>query len=417
MIIERREAQQLKKIDSWILVYGRRKTGKTFLLRRYVNWNLYITVTRSFSAITEERNGDIRFSNIKDALLNVTRYIESGGIVVIDEFQRVPYEFWDLIAVTKHRGGGKVILCGSSFSITRDVFDKRSPLLGLFAPIEIGLVHPADAIYSFQKIFSVKDAFLWGLIARDPWILGLVKPKNDVTTTIIENYKPLVSSVSGLIGEVFEEEDRKLTRLYDAVLRLLSLNYWSSADIAQKLYESRLIEKPEMGIVTGILNQLYNMGFVDKVKLVYTRGGRTYYRHKSSLISLLLYIDEKYGDRDVKPNLDDIASKIGFELQFFLGEILAEYKKLDRGYLIMPRGEGDIDIVLLSRGRPVIAYEVKIGPITVNEARKAVKNMERYDFLKTGLISLSEEPPQLADEVLGPEKLVNIVRGLRGGLG
>jgi len=306
------------------------KTGKTFLLRKYIDWDAYAIITRGASVIIEDKEGDINFFGVKEGLLKLTKYLENDNTIILDEFQRLPHEYWDLIAVTRHRGRGKVILCGSSFSIAKDVFSKRSPLLGLFAPIEISLIHPSDAIDSFMKRFSIKDSFLWGLIARDPWILGLIEPRENIIDTLVENYRFLVSSVSGLIGEIFEEEDRRLTRLYDAVLRLLAKGYWSSSDIAQKLYEFRLIGKPEMGIVTGILNQLFNMGFIDKLRLVYTRGGRTFYRHKSSLISLLLYIDEIYGDRDINPRREDILSKIGFELQFFIGEILSEYKRMDR---------------------------------------------------------------------------------------
>jgi len=42
-----------------------------------------------------------------------------------------------------------------------------------------------------------------------------------------------------------------------------------------------------------------------------------------------------------------------------------------------------------------------------------LKNIEKYNIPRTGLISLTEEPPKLADEILGPEQLINITRELR----
>lgn len=133
------------------------------------------------------------------------------------------------------------------------------------------------------------------------------------------------------------------------------------------------------------------MGFVDRIRLLYTRGTRTYYRHRSSLVSLLLYIDGEFGYRDEKPNREDINNRLGLEIQFFIGGVLSKYKGLGMGYTIMPKGEGDIDILLLSKGRPVIAYEVKIGPFSKREARKAVERIKQYRIPRAGLISLSEK--------------------------
>jgi len=412
MIIERREKKLLGEGDEWILVYGRRKTGKTFILRHYFDWDLYLTVTRGGQVIIESKAGDLDIKSMREAIQNIPTWIEKGKNVVIDEFQRIPVEFWDMLSISRYRGRGRLILCGSSLSIVNKVFDKRSPLLGIFKPIHIDLIHPGDILREFLKKFRVRDAVIWGVLARDPWILGLVEPVKDPTTTLINNYKWLTSTVGGLIGEVFEEEGRKLTRLYDAVLRLLATGHWSSDQLTHSLHNSGLIEKYESGIVTGILNQLTKMGFVDKLKLLYTRGARTYYRHRSSLLSLLLYIDERFGYTYEEPSKEDIDSRLGLETQFFIGEILSIYKRLGLGYMIMPGGEGDIDIILLSKGKPVIAYEFKIGSFSRIEANRAVKKIRQYGIHRVGLISLSEKPPEVADESLGPEEIVQISQRL-----
>ncbi|MGQ9597690.1 MAG: hypothetical protein ACUVQY_09045 [Thermoproteota archaeon] len=41
-----------------------------------------------------------------------------------------------------------------------------------------------------------------------------------------------LTSASGLIGEVFEEEGRALTRVYDAVLRLVGGGLWKPSEIS-----------------------------------------------------------------------------------------------------------------------------------------------------------------------------------------
>ena len=221
-----------------------------------------------------------------------------------------------------------------------------------------------------------------------------------------------MSCVSGLIGEVFEEEERKLTRLYDATLRLLALGYWSSRDLAQRLYDAGLLERAEPGVVTGILDQMARMGLVEKIPLWRTRGARVYYRHRSSLASILLRLDEEYGEGQALPSSSEIFSYLGLELQFFLGELLAEHKGLKRAYTILPGGRGDIDIVLTRKGRPVIAYEVKAGAISVKEAKEIVEKIKEYGVPKVGLVSLAERPPEAAEETPGPEDVVRVAKDL-----
>ena len=40
LVLRRREAELIRRARGWLLVYGRRKICKTFLLRREVAWDL-----------------------------------------------------------------------------------------------------------------------------------------------------------------------------------------------------------------------------------------------------------------------------------------------------------------------------------------------------------------------------------------
>ena len=412
MIIDRWESEKLAKAKHWTLVYGRRKTGKTFLLKRGVEWDVYATVGRSGLCILEAEEGRGRIVPLKSCVEDVMDRVAKGGIGVIDEFQRMPEKLWEYIAFVRTTAKGRLILCGSSLSIVRRVFDRRSPLLALFAPFKVDLISPADAIKSFSEKFSSREAILWALLARDPWFLGIVEVGGSAIDALRHSFRALTASVNGLVGEIFEEEERKLTRLYDATLRLLALGYWSSRGLAQRLYAAGLLEGAEMGVVTGILDQMFHMGLVEKIPLWRTRGARMYYRHRSSLVSLLLSLDEEYGEAQITPDRDVIVSKLGVELQFFLGELLAEYKGLKMMYTILPGGRGDIDIVLGKKGRAVAAYEVKMGRFSKGEARKAVERIRDYGVPRVGLISLMEKPPDIAEEKMGPEDIVNMAKKL-----
>jgi len=411
VVIDRWECRAISCSRSWIIDYGRRKTGKTFLLQRCLGWDLYVTVTRTRSCVVDSGEGP-SLMGLELCMRRAVDVVSSGGTVVIDEFQRLPDEYWELIAAARSRDG-RAVLCGSSVGIASRVFDRRSPLLGLLEPLHIDLASAEDTVASLAQHLGPRDAVLWAVIARDPWILGLLEPAGAPWRVIASRARSLVPIAVSLVGEVFTEEEKQLTRLYDAVLRLLAQGYWSSKALAQKLYKSRLISSPQPGIVTGLLAQLERVGLVEKIPLWRTRGARLYYRHRSPLLSMLLGIGDIVEELGSEPSGEEVLQKFGLEAQFFVGEILAKHHRLVRAYTILPHGEGDVDIVLLTHGKkPVMGYEVKLGSFSRSEARRAVERMKKLGIPKSGLVSLVEKPPELADEVLGPEDLVEIARVL-----
>lgn len=68
-------------------VWGR-KVGKTFALRHCVKSDFYATVTRTLEALVGEE-----VWHLEDAVREAVRTLKRGGVVVLDEFQRMP-EKW-----------------------------------------------------------------------------------------------------------------------------------------------------------------------------------------------------------------------------------------------------------------------------------------------------------------------------------
>ena len=357
----------------------------------------------------------MELQGLRQCISDVLDSLAGGGVAVIDEFQRLPEEYWDLIALKHHDVGGRLVLCGSSLGIARRVFDRRSPLLGLVEPFLVDIASPEDTILSLARHLRPREAVLWAVVARDPWILRFVTPQGEPWRVIAGRAASLAPISRSLVGEVFAEEEKQLTRLYEAVLTLLAQGYWSSKALAQKLYEARLISGPQPGIVTGLLSQLEGVGLVDKISLWRTRGSRYYYKHRSPLLSILMKVGELVEELGVGPDPEDLVHEVALELQFTMGELLARQRGLSRAYTILPHGQGDIDVVLLDKSKnPVIAYEVKIGEITRNEARKAVERIRKYGIPRAGLISLTEKPPEEGvDEALGPQEVLDLAEKLK----
>jgi len=47
IVVPRKEADIIKSLNEWLLIYGRRKTGKSFLVRRFIKFDEYYFVSRS----------------------------------------------------------------------------------------------------------------------------------------------------------------------------------------------------------------------------------------------------------------------------------------------------------------------------------------------------------------------------------
>jgi hypothetical protein len=239
IVLRRRESRELKKARGWLLVYGRRKVGKTFLLRKELAWSIYATVTRS-REIFLESDGGIEKTRLEEGIRRIVNALKRGECVVIDEFQRLPENYWDLLALA--HPSGRLVLSGSSFGVVEKVFSRRSPLLGLVNPLRIDVVSYADAVSSLLGKLGPEKALLWAILVRDPWVIPFADLSLHPAVFIAENAGRLAIASTGLVGEVFVEEERRLTTLYEAVLRLLAEGYWKPAEIAGVLAPRGLLE-------------------------------------------------------------------------------------------------------------------------------------------------------------------------------
>ncbi|BDC17336.1 AAA family ATPase [Acidianus sp. HS-5] len=86
LYLRRREEEKIRNINSWTLVYGRRKTGKTTLIKNNLKMDFYALIADSNNAIDLNDN----IMKIDDVMKEVKSTLSKGGTAVIDEFQRLP---------------------------------------------------------------------------------------------------------------------------------------------------------------------------------------------------------------------------------------------------------------------------------------------------------------------------------------
>ncbi|MEM0373110.1 MAG: hypothetical protein QXV69_07185 [Sulfolobaceae archaeon] len=186
--------------------------------------------------------------------------LSKGGTVVIDKFQMLSEIYWSLISTWPREG--ILVLVASSYGIVNKVFDRNSLLLGLFLPLNIGIISYEDVLT------QLKDPILSTLF-KDPWII-----------TFIDSYQEFVSRIKefsliskGLIGEVFKEEERQLTDIYYRTLLLL---------LGEGISEIAGIIQPKGGesTISSMVNKLAKMGLVQKIS---TLSRENYYKVYSPL--------------------------------------------------------------------------------------------------------------------------------------
>jgi len=380
--VERRECEELKNLKGWMLIYGRRKVGKTYLAKKCLDYDDYYLITRTLGLIHGEE--DI---GLDEAIKRIMSSLRQGKRVILDEFQRLPEKYLDIIAITHPKG--KLILLASSYGAVNKVIDRNSPLLGLVLPYRLGIIKFSDALG------SVKDPYK-ALLFRDPWIVEHASDWEDIK----RNPQSFYYITKGLIGEIFQEEDRKLTQTYEAILLELAGGMWNSTMISAKLQQTMQVNQSE---VSSYLSTLFKMGLIKKIKV--HKGGRGtewYYDLDSPIMSVTFYAEAKYRVSEGIRSSVDLTYPISKEMQFSVGEMLAEYYDAELAYT----PQGDIDVVLLKKGKPFIAYEVK-NKFSESEARRTIGRMKDFGIPRAGLIGILEDPPKSEDSI-GPDRLIEM---------
>ena len=366
MIIVRGEAEEIKKIRTWTLVYGRRKTGKTFLLRNLTDYDEYYFVKRDREILTD--TGALSYETFLELF---KRQLNDGGTVIVDEFHRLGEEFQDILHFLPKKG--KVILVSSTLHMSRKLVGSRSPLLGVLAEFRMPLLHLIDVLRSLQGDgLSKKELVETAVLLREPIAIDHYTPGEGSVPTFTRVMTSTKYLVPALIGEIFTEEDRSLSAVYEGVLRAVADGRCVSSQISSSLFSHRLIKKDDPSIVQQYLNNLVSFGLLKRLK-VYNR--RHYvYMHTSPLVYLYFYADEKYNLTEIEAG-PDVISRVITELypriiEGAVRELLAEHFGLVES--VVQEKDFDIDAYLLRFKTPEVAVEVKWkDKITSKDVRTA----------------------------------------------
>ncbi|AJC71285.1 ArsR family transcriptional regulator [Thermococcus guaymasensis DSM 11113] len=428
-----RELEFLKeKYDSGaaelIILYGRRRVGKTYLLQRFLSEvnGLYLLAEESETILEDfsERLADyfddpvLRENPLRNWRAFFAYLAEKSRkrlVVVIDEVQYIAKAHREFLSVLQKYwdtslSGTKImlILCGSLVSFMEGVLSAKSPLYGrrtgAWKVEEMGFF----SVRKFHPL-SLEDAVrVYGVFGGVPQYWADYNPNIDFW----ENLRRLLLSKGAKYYDepkyLLREELRDVSR-YFSILRAIALGYNRFGQIA----EGARIEKNSLGKYLGVLQE---MGYV-REEFPVTGGRRGIYRISDNLFAFwfrFVYprkseiemgfdvvdeIKEEF-NQYLGPVFEEVAKQFLIELNR-AGQLPFKFTKIGRWWR---RGE-EIDLVALNeRERKALLVEVKWKELSEREARGILKDLERKAEL-VGLEGWEKSYGVVAKGVEGKEEL------------
>lgn len=374
MIIQRAIAQKLKALKAWTLVYGRRKTGKTFMVRNSVLWDRYFFIRRD-RTISDD-SGTLSYETFIEALRN--GLVENKKTIVIDEFHRLPENFFDYLHQISPDRKGRLILVSSTLSLAKRFFSPRSPLLGLFAEMPVPIFSLNETLAALPKNFPQKDKLELAVLMREPLTIQLLEGSlfKESLSELIQFSRKAIPS---LVGETFSEEERTLSAIYEGILRAVATGKMVSGEISSYLFSRKLLEKDNPSQIQQHLLTLIELGILKRIKVFDQR--KFIYKHTSPLVKMFYLADERYtiGERELNP--DEIQEIISANLPLIIEDNVREFLSQKLG-LIESIAEGsdyEVDGLLLKFNKPEVALEVKWKKnIKREDVVKATKNLNKF---------------------------------------
>jgi len=404
-IIRFKDLESWKNIGKWVLVYGRRKTGKSYFAKNNVKWDKYYFVGRSGDIFVDDEK-----ISYETFIREVVQSLENEKTIVIDEIQRLPEEFFDRL----HNIGvkGRLIAITSTIWLTKELLGKRSPMLGLFSEFRMDIIDERDILLNLHdRIKDPKELIEYAVFLREPWLIPLWEETESFFDALPFNVK---ITVPALIGEIFTEEERQYSRIYDAILKAIANGKRISTEIASYLYSLRLIPAEDPSLVHPFLKILQNIGLIEKIK-IYEKN-KYYYRISSPIVDYYYYLDAKYGISEREIQFLQAKKVLEIKMPHYVEQFIMNF--LSKIFGLWPEKiiekNHEIDIALVDFKKLKAVVEVKWRKNITNEVLKEVgRKLEKYNCRKILIVPNEEELPASSEklEIWDVKKILEIIQG------
>lgn len=370
------DVKRIKKLGLPLLVYGRRKTGKTFLVKQVFSDAIYFFVRRDKTIYYEKRKENINYSE----LIRIIE--ETKKVIIVDEFHRLPSEFLDYLHAKAPKN---LILVTSTLNLARKLIAKNSPILGLFLEFRLDLITEKDILINLVKKLkklrgNEKELIETCVYLREPILIRFFN------NNLWETLKALKFTIPALIGEIFSEEQKELSDRYEGILRAIALGKNNLSEITSYLYSYGLIDKQDTGAIKQYIKNLIDIGLVKRIKDYFKN--RYYYFISSPIIDLYYYLDEKYNFSETELDKKYFNEKLRKHVEFFFRDLLT--KILKKRPLIINKPNLEVDIALADFKKLRVVAEVKwknkISKEEIRQIEEKLNNFNNFDCEKVLIV-------------------------------
>ncbi|OGJ16902.1 hypothetical protein A3K73_00490 [Candidatus Pacearchaeota archaeon RBG_13_36_9] len=404
MIIQRKEAEQLKERKTWLFVFGRRKTGKSFLVKNFIKWDDFFFVKRD-KTILSESGESISYETFINIL---RRELNNNKTIVVDEFHRLGADFLDVIHALNKKG--RLIVISSTLYLSKNLLGSKSPILGLFSEFPVRIIGLDDVLKALKNTnlkFTKKELLENAIILKEPIAISYLNESKTARKILAEIFLGTIKTVPALVGEIFLEEEKTLSSIYEGILRAVAQGKIVSTEIASYLFSKQLISNNDASMVQQYLKNLMDFGIIKKIE-VYNKN-KFIYKIGSPLINLFYYADEKYNISEREITAKEAENIIDNILPKIVEDVIREFaaKKTGLTESVIEEKDYDIDACLLKFKKPEIVIEVKWkSKIEKEEILKAEANLGKINAKKKILFVQDKKGINSSLEVMDVEDLL-----------
>ena len=375
----------------FVVIYGRRRVGKTALINHFIDDKkaIYFTGVESngkqnlenlSKSIMEFSSGiqtETYFASYQAALEYVFKLAEKERVVfAIDEYPYVARASKSLastlqLLIDKYKDSSKLmlILCGSSMSYMEDhVLAYKAPLYGRrTAQMKIMPFDFEESCAYFSGFSDEDKALMYGIVGGTPQYLLQMSDKLSVEENIKNTYLNPMSFLYEEPINLLKQEVRE-PAIYNAIITAIATGYSRMSEISTKVGE-------DSNVCSNYIKNLINLGIIKK---------ETPYGEKASRKSIYTIEDNMFyfWYRFVLNNNSVIArgatdlvyKRIESQLCDYMGRV---FEEICTQYLWKQLIKGNMPIEFVSLGRwwgnaPILKCQTEIDIMGEQDSNAAI---------------------------------------------
>ena len=415
----------------FVVIYGRRRVGKTALISRFIedkNAIYFMGVesnakqnlenfSKSILSFSTGMEAETSFLSFQAALEYVFKLSEKERIILaIDEYPYVARSSKSLastiqLLIDQYKDTSKLmlILCGSSMSYMEDhVLAYKAPLYGRrTAQMKILPFDFEETCRYFENFTDEEKAYVYGIVGGTPQYLLQMNDKLSIEDNIKNTFLNPNSTLFEEPENLLKQEVRE-PALYNAIITAIATGASRMSEIAGKVGEST-------NICSAYVKNLISLGIIEKEtpygekasrKAVYSIADnmfRFWYRFVPENNSIIARGAADLAYKRIEPYLSDYMGKVFEEIckqylwkQLLNGECPVEFSSLGRWWGNDPKEKRQVEIDILAEQDKNTALfaeckwtneKVDLGVLDTLIKRSELfpyQNVHYYLFAKTG---------------------------------